>query len=262
MVVAGACGGPPREYLDLATTTSVRNSGLLDALLPHFRWGTVRVHAAGSGRSLEMLAKGMVDLVITHAPEAEVTYLAKHPDWIYRKFAHNRFVIVGPASDPADVRAAADAVDAFRRIAAAPVSFVSRGDGSGTHEREQALWKAAQVRPAPGRALVSGAGMAIALRQTHERRAYTLSDEATFWQMAPQLDLVVLFAGDARLVNTYAVVHPAGNPSAELFAEWLTRGDGRERLEAYRIKGRVAYTAWPVGCPNHQPIEQPCDLPP
>jgi tungstate transport system substrate-binding protein len=175
-VIAGlltACSGSAerRVTLDLATTTSVQNSGLLEALLPHFRDATVRVHAAGSGRSLEMLADGVVDVVISHAPDAEARYLSEHPEWLYRKVAFNRFVIVGPKNDPAAVRQAADALDAFQRIAGAPVTFVSRGDSSGTHEREQALWKAADVMPPPDRLLVSGRSMAVALRHAQERQA-------------------------------------------------------------------------------------------
>src|ERR671911_1581246 len=142
------CAPATRPALDIATTTSVQNSGLLDSLLPHFAPAQVRVHAAGSGRSLEMLADGVVDLVISHAPETETRYLATHADWRYRKLASNWFVIVGPKDDPARVRDAADALDAFRRIAAAPVPFVSRGDESGTHEREQGFWRSAGVAPA------------------------------------------------------------------------------------------------------------------
>ncbi len=247
-----------KPYLDVATTTSVKNSGLLDAVLPFLTAATVRVHAAGSGRSLEMLADGIVDLVITHAPETEARYLADHTDWTYRKVAYNRFVVVGPASDPAHVREARDALDAFQRIAHAAVTFVSRGDGSGTHEREQALWNNAGVTPAAGRLLVSGRGMAIALRHAQEREGYTLSDEATFWQLERQLDLVVLFAGDARLLNTYAVVHPRGNRISEAFAEWLTRGEGRQRISTYRIDARPAFTVWPLGCSDENPNVQPC----
>ena len=244
--------------LDVATTTSVQNSGLLEELLPHFTDAIVRVHAAGSGRSLEMLADGIVDLVISHAPETETRYLADHPGWLYRKLAFNRFVIVGPRADPAGIRQAGDALEAFRRIAGAPVTFVSRGDSSGTHERELMLWKAAGVMPPPERLLVSGRSMAVALRHAQERQGYTLSDEATFWQLERQLDLVVLFDGDARLLNTYAVVHPADTQAAERFASWLTRGAGRQRIDTYRVQGRVAFTMWPSGCPDDAPALQPC----
>jgi tungstate transport system substrate-binding protein len=242
----------------MATTTSVQNSGLLETLLPHFTGAIVRVHAAGSGRSVEMLADGIVDVVISHAPETEARYLGEHPGWNYRKLAFNRFVIVGPRGDPAGVRGAANALDAFRNIAAAPVTFVSRGDSSGTHEREQLLWRAAGVIPPPEGLLVSGRSMAVALRHADERQGYTLSDEATFWQMERQLDLVVLLAGDARLVNSYAVVHADGNPIADRFVEWLTGGAGRSLIDGYRIQGRQAFTVWPASCPDRAPLLQPC----
>jgi len=102
-----ACGPPvDRQPLDIATTTSVQHSGLLDVLLPAFRAQSgvdVRVHAAGSGLALQMMARQMVDLVISHAPETEARFLDEHPDWLYRKVAYNEFVIVGPRDDPAHV---------------------------------------------------------------------------------------------------------------------------------------------------------------
>ena len=246
------------HYLDVATTTSVQNSGLLDALLPHFSEVTIRVHAAGSGRALAMLSDGTVDLVISHAPETETRYLAEHSRWVYRKIAFNRFLVIGPREDPAQVRQATNALDAFRRMARAPVTFVSRGDESGTHERERSLWKAAGVAPLPERLLVSGQSMAVALRQTDDRQGYTLSDDATFWQLEPRLDLVVVFDNDPRLLNTYAVVHPPDHSTAARFAEWLARGAGRERIERYRVQERVAFTVWPLGCPADTPGAEPC----
>jgi tungstate transport system substrate-binding protein len=244
--------------VDLATTTSVVNSGLLDTLRPLFKDVTLRVHAAGSGRSLEMLQDGIVDMVISHAPETEMRYLGEHRDWVYRKLAYNRFIIVGPADDPGDVRDASDAVDAFRRIATSKTAFISRGDNSGTHEREQGLWKAAGVTMSLDRLHLSGQGMAITLRQAHEQQAYTLTDEATFWQLEQQIDLRVLFAGGEQLLNSYSVVHSPRIPAAERLADWLTRGDGRRHIENYRIAGRPAFIVWPSGCLDDTPIAQPC----
>jgi tungstate transport system substrate-binding protein len=246
-----------RPRLDIATTTSVVNSGLLDALLPHYADAIVRVHAAGSGRSLEMLNDGVVDLIISHAPDAELRYVQRHAEWVYRKLAYNQFVIVGPPHDPARVRQANDALDAFRKIASSPVTFVSRGDSSGTHEREQSLWRAAGTAPDPVRLLVSGQGMAITLRQTHERHGYTLADEATFWQLESQLDLKILFSGDQRLLNTYAVVY-SPTESARLFAEWLAQGEGRKQIQNYKIGGRAVFIPWPVRCDGARPTAQPC----
>ncbi|MGH9218758.1 MAG: substrate-binding domain-containing protein [Vicinamibacterales bacterium] len=262
VVMLAACAPAARPAIDIATTTSVQNSGLLDYLLLHFEDAQVRVHAAGSGRSLEMLADGVVDLVISHAPETEARYLATHADWRYRKLASNWFIIVGPSNDPARIRDAADALDAFRRIAAAPVPFVSRGDESGTHEREQAFWRAAGVEPDPGRLIVSGRGMAQALRHADEINGYTLSDDATFRQLQPQLDLIAFTIGDARLLNTYAVIHPKDDARAATFAEWSVTGNGRDRIAEYRIDGRVAFAVWPHSCPGYTPDARPCETPP
>lgn len=256
--IAASCSRAPKT-LDIATTTSVQNSGLLESLLPHFTEATVRVHAAGSGRALAMLADGIVDLVISHAPEAEARFLADHPAWTYRKIAYNRFVVVGPPGDPARVHEANDVVDAFARIATSRAVFISRGDESGTHERERSLWKAAAVQPDRAQMRISGQGMAVTLRQTDEQQGYTLSDEATFWQLEQQVGLVALYEADPRLLNTYAVVHPEAHDTAKRFAAWLAEGEGRERISAYRVQGRAAFTVWPVGCPAEAATALPCD---
>jgi len=258
-VVLTACGEQPApRTLDVATTTSVQNSGLLETLLPHFTDALVRVHAAGSGRALEMLKDGIVDLVISHAPDTEARYLSDHSDWHYQKLAFNRFVVVGQADDPARAKDATGVLDAFRRIAASTAAFVSRGDGSGTLEREQKLWMLAGVTPSPGRLLVSGQGMANTLRQADEKRAYTLSDEATFWQLQCQLELVVVSEGDPLLLNTYSVIHPRDSKLAASFASWLTRGEGRKRIEGHLIEGRHAFHVWPDSCPGDKPSALPC----
>jgi tungstate transport system substrate-binding protein len=258
-VLATACTQEPARppVLEIATTTSVQNSGLLEALLPHFSGATVRAHATGSGRALEMMARGDVPLVISHAPETEARYLEQHRDWRYRKIAFNRFVIVGPVNDPAGVKSVGTAVDAFRRIAATKATFVSRGDGSGTHEREERLWTLAGAKPPPDRLLVSGRGMAQALRHADETRSYTLADEATFWQLDDGIELAILVEGDPVLLNTYAVIHDGSLPAAA-FAEWLSTGDGRRRMADHQVAGRPAFTVWPASCPGDRPASLPC----
>jgi tungstate transport system substrate-binding protein len=260
--VVAACQAPTTEYLDIATTTSVQNSGLLDAILPHFQPATVRVHAVGSGLALKMLADSKVDLVISHAPEAEKRYVGLHRDWVYRKIAFSHFLLVGPRSDPARVGQASDVLDAMRRIVASGASFVSRGDGSGTDEREQSLWQQAGVSLPLARRFISGASMAVTLRQADERQAYTLSDDATFWQLEHRLNATALFTADPRLVNSYAVLFPSKKALAGRFADWLHRGDGRDRIAAFRVQGRVAFVVWPAGCPSADPQAQPCELSP
>jgi tungstate transport system substrate-binding protein len=244
-----ACDSARPSTLDIATTTSVQNSGLLDVLLPAYRARTgveVRVHAAGSGRALQMLSEDLVQLVISHAPEAEARALGEHPEWVRHDLAQNQFIVVGPADDPADVRGATDAVDAFRRLAGAPAPFVSRGDQSGTHERELALWKAAGRHPPPDRLIVSGRGMSLALRHADEVRGYTLSDEATYRQMEGALSLTVLLAGDPGLANRYAVIHSSDAGEAKRFAEWLVSGDGRSLIGNFQIGGRRMFELPPA----------------
>jgi tungstate transport system substrate-binding protein len=254
--VFAACTTARNATIDIATTTSVVNSGLLGALLPQYESATVRVHAAGSGRALEMLADGIVDAIITHAPQAEARYLSDHSDWIYRKLASNRFVVVGPAADPAGVAQAISAADGFRRIAQAKAPFISRGDESGTHERERELWAAADVTTPV--VLTSGGGMAMALRQADAKQAYTLTDEATWWQLERELELSVLLAGDRALVNTYAVITRRDDASAVAFADWLGDGRGRDLISGFQIAGRTAFAVWPPGCPKDTPAATPC----
>lgn len=261
LVLVAACGRPESPTLDIATTTSVQNSGLLAHLLPAFEKAagiTVRVHAAGSGRALQMLADGVVDAVISHAPETEQRLLPQHPDWRYRKIAHNWFVVAGPAPDPAKVAEAPDAATAFQRIADSGARFVSRGDESGTHERERLLWTAAGRQPEPAAVIVSGRGMAQALRHASEARAYVLTDASTFWQLASGLELTILFENDRRLINTYAVIHPSSDPKAATFATWLSSVDGANVIGAFTIGGKRAFEPWPAGCPAQQPSDLPC----
>ena len=254
---AFACSAKPRA-LEIATTTSVVNSGLLDSMLRNFD-DQIRVHAAGSGRAFAMLSDQTVELVISHAPESEARSLAEHPNWKYQKIAYNQFVVLGPPSDPADVRGAASAVDAFRRIAAHNAVFISRGDQSGTHEREIALWGQSQVDPTKERVLISGGSMATTLRQADQQSAYTLSDEATWWQLQASLHLEPLLTNDSALLNSYAVIYPSGSARATAFARWLADGKGREHIAAFRASGRQPFILWPADCPRDNPRALPCN---
>lgn len=238
---------PPAAPLVLATTTSVANSGLLDPLLKEFEKDsgvTVRSHLVGSGLALRMLARGDADVAITHAPETEAAYLRDHPDWRARKIMFNDFVLVGPPADPAKAAGATIAA-AMRQIADADVRFISRGDNSGTHERENQLWDTAKAKPPVPRLVVAGAGMGSTLRVASETASYTLTDRATYLQLAPDLDLKILVEGGPLLVNTYSVVIPASGQDAEKFFEWISRGRGRAVIDNYRIGDVQVFTAWP-----------------
>ena len=265
-LAAAACGrsGPP-AHLVLATTTSVGNSGLLDVLAPAWQRATrveLRPTLVGSGRALRMLADGEADVAISHAPAAEAAMLQSHPGWRYRKFMFNEFVLVGPAPDPAQVKTATTLEEALQRIVRSPAPFVSRGDQSGTHEREEALWNLAGVRPQADRLLTSGAGMAVTLRQASDREAYTLSDRATMDQLRSQIALDIVFARDDRLINSYAVIVPDRGPrqaDARRFADWLDTGEGRALVAGYRsAKSDVRpFTVWPERAPRDVPDARP-----
>ncbi|HLQ59439.1 MAG TPA: substrate-binding domain-containing protein [Gemmatimonadales bacterium] len=195
----------------LATTTSTRDAGLLDSLLPLFERQTgyhVKVIAVGSGQALEMGRRGDADLVLSHAPEAERT-LTDSGYFVRRRLVmHNRFLIAGPPADPAGVRGLSDAVTAFEHIAGHQAPFVSRGDKSGTHQKELSLWKRAHITPPPpgGWYVESGQGMGATLQLASEKNAYTLSDDATYLAWRDKVALLPMVEGDSLLYNVYHVL--------------------------------------------------------
>jgi tungstate transport system substrate-binding protein len=195
----------------LVTTTSVRDSGLLDALLPAFRESTAirtQVVAIGSGAALRLGAEGNADVLLTHAPAGEAELVASGAAVSRREFMENYFVIGGPPEDPAGVSAASSPADALRRIAAEPAAFISRSDDSGTHRREVALLREAgfdsDVRW-PGFAR-SGSGMGQTLQIAGERRAYVLSDIGTFLAFQQRIDLEPLSKPHPSLRNVYSIL--------------------------------------------------------
>jgi tungstate transport system substrate-binding protein len=250
----------------LATTTSVENSGLLERILPAYRQQTevvVRVFAVGSGRALKMIDATQADVAITHAPAEEAKFVTAHPTWYYRKILFNRFLIVGPGSDPANARGAPTAAEAMRRIAISGARFISRGDESGTHERERQLWTAAHETPARERLVIAGAGMGQTLRIASETESYTLTDEATFGQLARHLNLRILSAGDPVLLNTYAVTADPSNSPGRRFADWIAEGLGRKAVEELLAAGQLrGFTVWPTQAPRGAPSDLPVAQPP
>jgi tungstate transport system substrate-binding protein len=237
LALAGAAHGADEETLLLATTTSVQDSGLLETLLPEFEKQSgirTRVVAVGSGAALEMGARGDADLVLSHAPETEERLLAEGAFVSRRPFMENFFVIVGPPGDPAGVRDAANAPEALRRIAAARAPWVSRGDDSGTHQRERALLEAAGLgRDARWDGFTStGTGMGITLQVAGEKRAYTLSDLGTFLAFRARIGLEALSKQDASLRNEYSLLRP--NP-ARLAAGRAPDTAAVERFEAFLL---------------------------
>ncbi|HYK81617.1 MAG TPA: substrate-binding domain-containing protein [Gemmatimonadales bacterium] len=212
---AGAVAPAPvaaqRSDIILATTTSTRDAGLLDSLLPVFEREThyqVKVVAVGSGQALEMGRRGDADVVLSHAPESEHALVDSGYFVRRRLVMHNDFLIVGPASDPAGLRGMTDAAAAFARLAGRRATFVSRGDRSGTNQREEILWRQVGITPpTPGGWYVeSGQGMGATLQLADEKHAYTLTDRATYLAWRAKLQLVPLVEGDPVLYNVYHVL--------------------------------------------------------
>jgi tungstate transport system substrate-binding protein len=207
----------------LATTTSTQDSGLLDELVPRFEKQTgiaVKVIAVGSGAALAMAARGDADAVLSHAPAAERQFVDARDLVDGRLVMHNDFVVVGPAEDPAGIRTLRSIAPVMRAIATRG-TFVSRGDNSGTHAQELALWRAAQIDPASlRRREETGQGMGATLNIADQRQAYTLTDRGTYLALRRRLNLIVLFQGDASLRNVYHAyaVNPAKHPRVEYSA--------------------------------------------
>jgi len=217
--LAASAGAQPRPSgtVILSTTTSTQDSGLLDVLVPVFERQsgyTVKTISVGTGQALALAARGEADVTLAHAPALEKKYVAEGKMLNRRLVMYNDFVIAGPEADPAGIRGEKSATAALRKIAAAGARFVSRGDKSGTHMLEQALWREGGIAPAAPWYIESGQGMGQTLTLADERRAYTLTDRATLLAFARRSSLVVMVEGDRRLLNVYAVmeVNPANGP--------------------------------------------------
>lgn len=238
----------------LAVTTSFHNSGLADVLLPEIKADIgleVQLLVVGTGQALKLGQAGDVDAVLVHSRAAEEAFVADGYATHRREIMYNDFVLIGPADDPAMIRAASSATDALALIAAAEAAYVSRGDDSGTHRRELALWSEAALDPAdfaPWYRAV-GAGMGAALNTAADMNAYILADRASWLNFGNKRDLVLLLAGDPALFNQYAYLpvnpelhsHIAAE-SAVALEEWLTSPRAAALINGYQIAGEQLFT--------------------
>lgn len=236
------------------STTSTANSGLYDHLLPVFEAESgiaVHVVAVGTGQAIRNARNCDGDVLLVHAKEAEEAFVADGAGLSRADLMYNDFVLVGPAADPAAIAGGDDAGAALRAIANAGAPFASRGDDSGTHRKEQALWAAAGLDPsgASGRWYrETGSGMGATLNLAVGMGAYTMTDRATWLSFANKADFAVLVEGDAALFNQYGVIAvnpercPAVNATdARAFIDWLLSPDGQAAIGAYRIGGRPLF---------------------
>jgi tungstate transport system substrate-binding protein len=206
----------------LATTTSTQDTGLLDVLIPVFEKKTgyfVKTIAVGSGQAMAMGQKGEADVLLVHSPEAEDAFV-KGGFGINRQLVmHNDYVVVGPAKDPAKVKGTKSTLEVFRKIADSKSLFLSRGDNSGTHSKEKAIWKEAKVTYEGEKWYQqTGLGMGQTLNVASEKDGYTLTDRGTYLASKKRLALEILAEGDAVLLNIYHVieVNPAKWPKVNV----------------------------------------------
>lgn len=265
-------------YIKMSTTTSTENSGLLDVLLPEFTRDTdikVKVFAKGTGAAIRDGMDGNVDIIFVHAKAREDKFVSDGFGAYRLGVMHNDFVIIGPKTDPAKIRGLHDAPEAMRKISKAGVKFVSRGDDSGTHTKEQNLWKATGLPmgkktseiikkgkrkslgflypDVPGQWYLSiGQGMGKTITYAEEKQAYTLADRGTYLKYKlgrkQGLDLEILCEGDQKLHNPYGIipVSPKKYPhvkfkSADIFAKWLVSKKAQALIKGYKILGQQAF---------------------
>jgi tungstate transport system substrate-binding protein len=210
------------QELILATTTSTQDSGLLDVLVPVFQRQTgyqVKTVSVGTGAALALGSRGEADVVLVHAPDSEKQWMAQGNGTERRLVMHNDFIMVGPPDDPAHLKGSISAVEALGRVAAGQAAFVSRGDNSGTQQAELTLWKRAGIDPKGQPWYVeSGSGMGQTLTIADQKRAYTLSDRATWLAWSGKIELPIVVEGDRALFNVYHVmpVNPARFPNIRI----------------------------------------------
>jgi tungstate transport system substrate-binding protein len=230
----------------LATTTSTQDSGLLDVLIPLFEKKTgyfVKTIAVGSGQAMMMGQKGEADVLLVHSPDAEEKFMAGGYGAGRRLVMHNDFVVVGPAADRAGIKGTKSAGAAFKRIATASAVFMSRGDNSGTHAKEKAIWKAAGINPEGQKWYQqTGLGMGQTLNVVSEKQVYTLADRGTYLALKKRLDLVVLVEGDRDLLNIYHVIeiNPAKWPKvnaggARAFADFMVSPETQGLIKEFGV---------------------------
>ncbi len=266
------------KILKMSTTTSTQASGLLDVLLPALEQETgirVKVFAKGTGAAIRDGMDGNVDVIFVHAREREEQFVAEGYGTKRYPVMHNDFVLIGPPADPAGIKGMKNAAAALKKIARSGAEFISRGDDSGTHTKEQALWKMTGLPleknsmtivkkgnnvevsflspPGLGRWYQSiGQGMGKTLTFADEKRAYTLADRGTYlkYKFGSQtpIDLEVLCEGDPALFNPYGVipVNPEKFPHvrydlAKQFAEWLISPQTQKRIADYRLLGKPLF---------------------
>ena len=242
------------RFIVVASTTSARDSGLFDYLLPIFKQKTgitVMVLARGSGQALDTARRGKADVVLVHSKSAGEKFIAEHEGVKLFPVMYNDFVLIGPKDDPAGIKGMNDAAKAFHVIKEKQACFVSRGDHSGTHIAELNLWRDANtdIEKDGGPWYKSiGQGMGSALSSANASNCYVLSDRGTWIHFRSKSDLQILLEGDRRMFNQYVaiLVNPAKHPDVrkelgQEFIDWLISPDGQKTISNYKIDGQQLF---------------------
>ena len=240
-----------QEFITVASTTSTENSGLFGHILPIFRDDTgieVRVVAQGTGQALETGRRGDADVVFVHARAQEEQFVAEGYGVERFDVMYNDFVMVGPGDDPAGLRAAPDAAAAITLIADAEAPFASRGDDSGTHVAEQALWAAAGIEPEGAWYLSTGSGMGATLNTAAQVPAYALTDRGTWLSFENRGPLEIVHEGDPALFNPYGIilVSPERHShvkaeQGQAFIDWIISDEGQAAIAGYTVGGEQLF---------------------
>jgi tungstate transport system substrate-binding protein len=242
------------QFITVASTTSTENSGLFEHLLPIFEGETgidVRVVAVGTGQAIELAERGDADVLFVHHKPSEEQFVAEGYGVERQDVMYNDFVIVGPASDPAGVKGMKDAAAALDKIAEAEAPFASRGDDSGTHKAELALWQEAGVDVAGQSGSwyrETGSGMGPTLNTAAGMDAYALTDRGTWLSFDNRQNLEILVEGDPGLFNQYGIilVSPEKHQHVKAdmgqnFIDWVLSDEGQKAIGAYTINGQQAF---------------------
>jgi tungstate transport system substrate-binding protein len=257
-VIALVLGATPSLAQDksivVASTTSTQDSGLFGHILPLFKAKTgidVKVVAQGTGQALDTGRRGDADVVFVHAKSQEEKFVADGFAVARFDVMYNDFVLLGPKADPARIKGLQDVLAAVKAIHTSGSPFVSRGDNSGTHAAERALWQAAGLDPAgakPAWYRAIGQGMGAALNTAAAMGAYILADRATWISFENKGDLDIAVEGDSRLFNQYGImlVNPAGHPHVkrdlgQAFIDWILSAEGQNAIRSYKIEGQQLF---------------------
>ncbi len=242
------------DTIIVQSTTSTKNSGLYDYLLPILKKDTgvqVNIVAVGTGQAIKNAMRCDGDVLLVHATADEEKFVAAGYGEYRRDLMYNDFVIIGPEADPAKVAEAPDVTEALRRIKQTGAKFASRGDDSGTHKKERALWQEAEINPDSGSGqwyLETGSGMGATLNTGVGLGAYVLTDRATWISFANKQDAIILFEGAPPLFNQYGVIPVSANKcpnvnreAAEAFTRWLVSETGQAAIGAYQFGGQKLF---------------------